>query len=281
MKPRALVVEDDGRIVETIEDTLFSIDHDHRWVTNQQDAREALQAEAFDYVLLDLQIPAKPNRGGADKEFGIHLLEHIDKTKGHDLPVIMMTANTGECLDLSSELSKKGATEFVAKPFQSKGRTLADVIRKVLAAKSAVGATGNANGGRSNTVRPFDGGVMTFHHNRVELCGVKIISDAGTGQSMAILKELSKKEKSGRFARKDGEALARAIDAVGVNPVTACVYHMRRNITKRLRKQLGIDCGLGDVVDHDEQGYFLRDWIVIVNSQPGRPCLGPSRAANV
>ena len=31
---------------------------------------QMLQDGDYSYVLLDLQIPAKPNRGGADKEFG-------------------------------------------------------------------------------------------------------------------------------------------------------------------------------------------------------------------
>ena len=62
MKPKALVVEDDHRIIESIEDTLFSIGHEHDWATNQQDARRLLKEGEYDYVLLDLQIPAKPNR---------------------------------------------------------------------------------------------------------------------------------------------------------------------------------------------------------------------------
>ena len=77
-----MVVEDDDRIIDTIEDTLFSIGHDHDRATNQYDAQQMLRECEYSYVLLDLQIPAKPNRGGADKEFGCNLLKNIQRIKG-------------------------------------------------------------------------------------------------------------------------------------------------------------------------------------------------------
>ncbi len=131
MKARALIVEDDENIIESIEDALFSIGHEHVWVTNQLDAQEAMRSGKFDYVLLDLQIPAKPNRGGADQQFGINLLKDIQHIKGQT-PVIMMTAHTSECLDLTGELSAGGVSKFVSKPFKNNGRTLAKVIREAL-----------------------------------------------------------------------------------------------------------------------------------------------------
>ena len=65
MTPRALIVDDDEQVVQTIEDTLVSLEHEHAWVTNQLDAQQLLRRESFDYVLLDLEIPARPNRRGA------------------------------------------------------------------------------------------------------------------------------------------------------------------------------------------------------------------------
>ena len=49
-----------------------------------------------------------------------------------DSGVIVMTAYSSDCLDLTTELHAHGASEFIAKPFSNKGRTLASVIRKVL-----------------------------------------------------------------------------------------------------------------------------------------------------
>jgi len=173
MKPRALVVEDDDRIVDSIEDALFSIGHDHEWVTNQHDAQQLLREGDYSYVLLDLQIPAKPNRGGANKEFGVNLLGDIQRIKGpSQLPVIVMTAYSADCLDLSTELFAGGASDFIAKPFLNEGRTLAKVIRKVLADHERHAPPDPPPGGR-----PFAGGELTFFVDHVELCGVKIITD--------------------------------------------------------------------------------------------------------
>ncbi len=133
MTTKALVVEDDPQVMGTIEDTLFSMGHEHLWVTNQQDARDAIHQDHFQYVLLDLQIPAKPNRGGASKEFVINLLREVSE---HDAtpqtPVIIMTACISECLDMSTRLLSFGASEFIAKPFANKERSLAKVIHEVL-----------------------------------------------------------------------------------------------------------------------------------------------------
>ncbi len=260
-KHKALVVEDDPLVIDTLDAILFSIGHKYDWVTNQQDAQEKLKGN-YSYVLLDLQIPAKPNRGGADKEFGIHLLEHMQKVKGsRGLPVIMMTANHAACLDLASALTAKGVWDFVAKPFENKGRTLAQVIREVLAKKEkAVKETAP----QAAQEKCFAGGELTLQVDRAELCGVKIITATKTGQTMLVLRQLSGKDAAGRYLRLSAEDLAKAIKARG-GPATvnSCIYTLRRNIQKRLHKQARITCQLEDVIGHDEQGYFLQDWIVV------------------
>jgi DNA-binding response OmpR family regulator len=57
-----------SRYIDSIEDSLFSIGHTHDRATNQHDAQKLLQNNDYGYVLLDLQIPAKPHRGGADHD---------------------------------------------------------------------------------------------------------------------------------------------------------------------------------------------------------------------
>jgi len=192
MKPKALIVEDDDRIIETIGDVLFSLGHEYDWATNQHDARQMLRERPYDYVLLDLQIPAKPNRGGADKEFGGNLLCEIQEIKGRGkLPVVVMTAFSADCLDMTTELHANGATEFISKPFSTNGRTLAGVIRKVLAGRMLPPTSGNA---AQKSAVPFAGGQMAFFPRHVELLGVKIISDRVTGQCMAVLDQLRRKD---------------------------------------------------------------------------------------
>ena len=47
-----------------------------------------------------------------------------------------------------------------------------------------------------------------------------------------------------------------------VGTITGCIQTLRRNIVSRLRK-VGVTVRRDDVMGHDEQGYFLRDWIVV------------------
>lgn len=261
MKTKALVVDDDEFVAEALDNILFSMGHSHVWVTNQSDAQKKLKSERYHYVLLDWQIPAKPIRGFADKAFGTNLLDFIEKIKPpRRPPVIMMTSNTGECLELSAELMAKGVVAFVAKPFENKGRALAQVISKVLNnGHQPVPDAPPARGGPQT----FQGGELVLSKDRAELCGVKIMSDKGTGQALEILGILSKKDRSGRYVYCSAEELTRAIGAHGIMTVTSCIKTIRRNVRSRLREHRNLACQLNDVIDHNEQGYFLRDWITV------------------
>ena len=48
-------------------------------------------------------------------------------------PDVVMSGHVGRCLNHSNELRECGATQFIAKPFPTEDRTLASVIRDVLA----------------------------------------------------------------------------------------------------------------------------------------------------
>jgi DNA-binding response OmpR family regulator len=260
MKLRALVVEDDASFMPAVEDVLFSMGHRHTWVTNQFDAQGAVDKEKFDYVLLDLAIPARPG-GEADQQFGINLLEYFQQYDG--LPVLIMTAYLAACVDLGNQLRELGARDTIAKPFKQRGRELAQKIRKMLA-----GSKGQP--GRRSKVSPpeestgFQGGELVFFANRVELQGVTVISDRGTGQCMMVLEQLRQLDARGRYVRRSGEDLAQLIDAPGGGTaVTAFVHTLRSNIAQRLRRDLGIDVPSDAVIDHSDQGYFLREWIVV------------------
>ena len=123
MKPKALLVEDEPRIAEGIADVLLSLGHEHDWVKSQRDARRCLEKKNYTYILLDPQIPAKPGRGGARIDFGVNLLDDVQRLKGGGaVPVILMTAHGGEALNLATQLRAKGVADFIAKPFPQTGR---------------------------------------------------------------------------------------------------------------------------------------------------------------
>ncbi len=259
---KALVVEDDPEVMEIIEDTLYSMGHDHQWVTNQHDARRAIHDDHFQYVLLDLQIPAKPNRGGASVDFGVNLLRDIHELAHFDdVPVVIMTANSADCLDLSTTLTAMGASEFISKPFHNRDRSLAKVIRKVVRRRSSKSANSIASNIpiRSQT---FSGGELVFHPGHVELLGVTIITDQGSGQSMKLLTCLAERDSAGCFLQLSAEELADAIGATHVGVITGCVKTLRDNVVKRLGN-VGVNVGRDDVIQHDQSGYSLRAWISV------------------
>jgi hypothetical protein len=106
---------------------------------------------------------------------------------------------------------------------------------------------------------------MVFYPDHVELCGVKILGDTGTGHSRTILMALSEWTRDGGHGRLSGEALAKRIKADGgIGAVTGCVRTIRQNIITRLAACKHVTCGKDDVIANDGlHGYSLREWITV------------------
>lgn len=255
MKPRrALVVEDDDRIVPSIEDALFSLGHKVDHVTNQADAQAKLQAGGYDYVLLDLQIPARPHRGGASTEYGVNLLRAIRHTHGPArLPVIIMTAHGGACVDLTKELTRNGANEFIAKPFPEKGRTLVAVIRDVLEEQERRnGATPRSD----CESRPVEKLTVAFGLDRIEVLGETIAERTERGNFWAVLQRLKRRRDDGRYVPARARELAELFKGRSAteNTVSSCVSDLRERIRAALARQ-GYRCGRDDVIVSGGPGY--------------------------
>jgi CheY-like chemotaxis protein len=263
---RALVVEDDREIMKTVEDTLVGLGHEHDWADNLQDARGLLEANAYDYVLLDLQIPAQPNRGFAKIEHGRSMLDTVQQVKGKGrLPVIIMTGYHSKCLDQTTELAAAGASQFISKPFPEAGRTLASVILDVLAKHREKFPDAVPAGNQPPALAPFPGGVLAFYPDHVELRGETIVEITHRGHGWKILHLLREKNDRGTYVRKSGKALAAAVQrGLGQNTVAQCIVGLRRRITEIMRDGLKLDCGLRDVIDNRPGGgYCLSPKIVV------------------
>jgi DNA-binding response OmpR family regulator len=256
---KALVVEDDPRIVDVVEVTLVSLGHQHQWVSNLRDARKALAAESFTYALLDLEFPAKGN-GRPSKENGAILLEEIQR-RGTCLPVIVMTGHLDYALNRATELRAKGSWGFIAKPFPTESHTLACVIRKVL--KDKARKTVKAASGITST---FLGGELVFLPERIELDGIRIAGDRGSGLTVGLLREL-RRTRGGRSTALSAEELANSLAAADVTTITGCVRHLRRGIAARFKKQRNVMVGSQDVIARDERGYRLREWIQVRDAE--------------
>lgn len=261
-KPRALVVEDDERLAESIGNILFSLGHELEHVTNQEDALAKLEAAHYDYVLLDLHIPARPNRGGASHEFGGNLLKAIrERHAPNQLPVIIMTAHHGKCVDHTSELTRAGATEFIAKPFPETGRTLAVLVRSVLDTHRVKCRTSVSE---QVDLKPFNGGTMVFDLDRIELLGETIAEKSERANYWIVLHALKYQRENHSFIAVSGSDMAEKFKSrrATQNTVSSCVNDLRSRITNVMAMR-GLRCGKHDVILSGGPGYRFNQWIKV------------------
>jgi len=261
---KVLVVEDDRKIkTETIDDCLASLGHESDWAQHQQEANGLLASNDYDLILLDLQIPSRA--GGKDSpEFGKNLLRQIQERKGRGaVPVILMTAYHQQCVDMLTDLQEIGVDGSISKPFPAFGRTLAAVIEEVMTKHRRFRLTAAA-GGAEESLLPFEGGVLAFHPHRIDLCGETIAEESRQGLAWGILQSLREKNRHGKPVHLGSRVLAGKLDPEPEqNTLIRAVGSLRSRITKIMRKQVGRTCKQNDVIDNDEQGYFLQDWIVV------------------
>ncbi len=128
----ALVVDDDHPTIEIAEAILSSLGHDYRAASSQEEAEAMLESEHFCYVLLDLELPARPS-DFARRETGFNILERIRlRFTRQELPVIVMTGH-GVAHELSVRALKMEANDYIMKPFDQDPEPLDIKIRQVIA----------------------------------------------------------------------------------------------------------------------------------------------------
>ena len=101
---RLLLVEDDLNLGKATAEGLkesFAVD----WVTNAEDAEEALSTTGYDLVVLDINLP------GAS---GLELLESERNAK-NQIPVLLLTAR--DAVRHRIEGLNAGADDYLVKPF--------------------------------------------------------------------------------------------------------------------------------------------------------------------
>lgn len=259
---KVLVVEDDRKIkAEAIDDCLASLGHENDWATNQKEANELLAANSYGLVLLDLQIPSRP--GGKDlPEFGKNLLKQIRARMGRDVPVILMTAQHQQCVDLITELHEIGLDGSISKPFPTTGRTLAVVITEVMERHRRFRLAAKA--GQEQPLTQFAGGVLAFHSRHIELCGETIVSQNRKGYPWRILHLLRERNDRGNYVRMDSVKLASKLHPnLSQNTLIQAIKALRDRITTVMEDRLRYGCGAEDVIANGGRGYHLREWIIV------------------
>jgi DNA-binding NtrC family response regulator len=122
-QPRLLVADDQPDVIEALRLLLKAEGYEIETASSPRAVVEAVQAREFDLVLMDLNY-ARDTTSGAEGLDLLSRLRDIDST----LPVVVMTAWAS--LDLAVEVMRRGARDFVAKPWDN-ARLLAIVRTQV------------------------------------------------------------------------------------------------------------------------------------------------------
>ena len=120
---RLLVADDQPDVIEALRLLLKAEGYEIETASSPRAVVEAVQAREFDLVLMDLNY-ARDTTSGAEGLDLLSRLRDIDPT----LPVVVMTAWAS--LDLAVEVMRRGARDFVAKPWDN-ARLLAIVRTQV------------------------------------------------------------------------------------------------------------------------------------------------------
>jgi DNA-binding response OmpR family regulator len=103
---RVLIAEDDPLVGDAVRRALAGAAFAADLVTNAEDARAALQADAFDLLIIDIGLP---------RENGLDLVRNL-RSRGKLVPVLILTAR--DALDDRVAALDLGADDYLTKPFQ-------------------------------------------------------------------------------------------------------------------------------------------------------------------
>ena len=122
---KILLLEDELMLRSSIEEYLEALGHRVIAFGNGEEAYEAIKKEAFDLLLLDINIP---------KMSGLSLLKALNEIE-HAFPTIFISANVD--IDDISQAFELGASDYLKKPFHLKELGLRiDKIKKESAIKN-------------------------------------------------------------------------------------------------------------------------------------------------
>lgn len=103
---KILLVEDEDILRKSVAFYLKSNNFEVEEYDNGQDAVSAIQANDYDIVVTDLNLPYKG---------GFEIIQTLRAVRKLDTPIIVLTAHNVESVELES--FEMGANEFISKPF--------------------------------------------------------------------------------------------------------------------------------------------------------------------
>lgn len=272
--PHALVIDDHENILADIRARLDSLGHTYLTAKSQDEAERLIDSPgaAFDYILLDVQIPCRfqsPPR----LQFGKNLLVKIrQKTGFENTPVIVITAYGNDSPHLAVEMLKLGANDFINKPFDDEKVSLEQKIDDVLRASEQ-------QSHQSGVVRaPFPGGKLSFFPDRVELLvgkkEIQVCGDRSDATIRSILDLLRHKRESKDKRTYTGKFVGQELRLPrGDAHVREAVRDFRELCTKRIF-DAGFECSQHDIIKNADRGYEFGDKIEVCVGADGQADMG-------
>jgi DNA-binding response OmpR family regulator len=284
---KALVVEDDPKIRDEIEDVLVSLGHVHDWAESQQDARTLIEKHEYHYVLVDLEIPARTGRGFAKIEYGRQFVDLIQQVKGRGrVPVIIMTGHHRDGFNLTMDLLGNGAMGFISKPFgdAASGKSLSQVVQDVLKKHRNAFPPGTLP---ADPPKEFKGGTLAFFPTHIELNAEPIVEPDGVGHAWDVMQALRTRRPDGRLPYFSAPKLAKAVDPAGQlteGAIASCIHDLRVKIINIMLEKANVVVGREAIITNNGRGYRLASWLTIEVHDcdtKATPAAEPARGTNV
>jgi DNA-binding NtrC family response regulator len=109
MGVKILFVEDDERLRDVLLEAAAMEEYDARGVASAEAAVGLLRDETFEVMVTDVTLPGMS---------GLDLLRHCQRLRPGILPIVITAYGT---VDIAVEAMKRGATDFITKPFELDG----------------------------------------------------------------------------------------------------------------------------------------------------------------
>jgi DNA-binding NtrC family response regulator len=140
MDVKILFVEDDDRLRDVLLEAAAMEEYDARGVSNAEAAVELLRGEHFDVLVTDVTLPGMS---------GLELLRHCARLRPGILPIVITAYGT---VDIAVEAMKRGATDFITKPFELDGLLGTIRVAAERAARTRAVMQGGASTGTGNLI---------------------------------------------------------------------------------------------------------------------------------
>lgn len=173
-----LIVEDDLEIAAELKELFRIFGFDHLHAETADEAMPLIDAGAFDFALLDMQIKENERSLRARVETGAALMQYVRKRyprrNDDDKHIMQIIAMSGHAKERSEavKLMQHGANDFFAKPFADNKEPLDVVIRRCLrmsgrtdhAGCAALNEAARAGAATRSSAPPAGAAAMLFSH---------------------------------------------------------------------------------------------------------------------